>query len=283
MRLPDERSAARPARGARRGLFPSFRLPPIQRVAGRGREEGGAEPPKRRCGLAPSAEPGDHRRAAALGVDLRCGCAQRRGRPDSHFAMLQWLRERGFRTNPHVELVDSIEEVAKVVAAWETAAHRSRLRDRRRRDQGRLVRPAAAARCAARAATVGARVQVGADDGADEAAQDPDPRGSHRRSQPVGAARASRGRRRHRLARDAPQRGGHQPKGDPRGRSRDRPAGRRRDPAGRRCRGRARPRDEAFQDADTLPALRCRGRETRGRGHAPLPEPRLSRRAGWRR
>ena len=39
--------------------------------------------------------------------------------PDSHFAMLQWLRERGFRTNPHVELVESIEAVATVVAAWE--------------------------------------------------------------------------------------------------------------------------------------------------------------------
>jgi DNA ligase (NAD+) len=39
--------------------------------------------------------------------------------PDSHFAMLQWLRARGFRTNPHVELVGSIEEVATVVAAWE--------------------------------------------------------------------------------------------------------------------------------------------------------------------
>jgi DNA ligase (NAD+) len=39
--------------------------------------------------------------------------------PDSHHAMLQWLRERGFRTNPHVELVDSIEQVAEVVAAWE--------------------------------------------------------------------------------------------------------------------------------------------------------------------
>ena len=39
--------------------------------------------------------------------------------PDSQYAMLQWLRERGFRTNPHVELVESIEEVASVVAGWE--------------------------------------------------------------------------------------------------------------------------------------------------------------------
>jgi len=39
--------------------------------------------------------------------------------PDSHFAMLQWLREHGFRTNPHVELVESVEHVSAVVADWE--------------------------------------------------------------------------------------------------------------------------------------------------------------------
>ncbi len=39
--------------------------------------------------------------------------------PDSHYAMLQWLRGRGFRTNPHVERVESIEEVSAVVAGWE--------------------------------------------------------------------------------------------------------------------------------------------------------------------
>ena len=50
------------------------------------------------------------------------------------------------------------------------APRRARLRDRRHRDQGRLVRPAAAARRAARAAALGARLQVGADDGRDEAA-----------------------------------------------------------------------------------------------------------------
>ena len=39
--------------------------------------------------------------------------------PDSHFAMLRWLREHGFRTNPHVELVESVDEVSAVVADWE--------------------------------------------------------------------------------------------------------------------------------------------------------------------
>ena len=50
-----------------------------------------------------------------------------------------------------------------------TSRGRARLRDRRHRDQGRLVRPAAAARRAARAAALGARLQVGADDRPDDA------------------------------------------------------------------------------------------------------------------
>ena len=39
--------------------------------------------------------------------------------PDTQFETLQWLRERGFRTNPYVERFDSIEEVAKAVERWE--------------------------------------------------------------------------------------------------------------------------------------------------------------------
>src|SRR6266576_519800 len=47
-------------------------------------------------------------------------------------------------------------------------AQRPRLRDRRDRDQGRLVRAAVPPRLAARAPSLGASVQVGAADGADE-------------------------------------------------------------------------------------------------------------------
>ena len=163
------------------------------------------------------------------------------------------------------------------------AAHRARLRDRRDRRQGRLVRPAGPARRAARAAALGPRLQVGADDRPDEAAQDRDPGRPHGRAEPVGDPRARQRRRRHDLARDAPQRGGHQPQGDPRGRPGDRPARRRRDPAGRRARRPAREGHEGVPDARALPALRRRDRQARGRGHAPLPEPRAVRRAGWRR
>jgi hypothetical protein len=80
----------------------------------------------------------------------------------------------------------------------------------------------------------------------------------------VGAARAGRGRRGDHLARDAAQRGGHQPQADPRGRPRDRAAGRGRDPADRRPGRRAPARHERVPDADSLPALRPRSREAGG-------------------
>ena len=39
--------------------------------------------------------------------------------PTSHFAMLDWLRTHGFRTNPHAERLETIEEVAAACARWE--------------------------------------------------------------------------------------------------------------------------------------------------------------------
>jgi DNA ligase (NAD+) len=37
----------------------------------------------------------------------------------THSETLQWLRERGFRTNPYAERIESIEEIAKACAEWE--------------------------------------------------------------------------------------------------------------------------------------------------------------------
>ena len=39
--------------------------------------------------------------------------------PDTHFAMLGWLRERGFRTNPHAERLGTMGEVAAACEQWE--------------------------------------------------------------------------------------------------------------------------------------------------------------------
>ena len=40
--------------------------------------------------------------------------------PDTHFEMLAWLRERGFRTNPHAERFETIDEVAAACESWES-------------------------------------------------------------------------------------------------------------------------------------------------------------------
>jgi DNA ligase (NAD+) len=39
--------------------------------------------------------------------------------PTSHWEALAWLRERGFRTNPHAQRLESIGEVADACEAWE--------------------------------------------------------------------------------------------------------------------------------------------------------------------
>ena len=48
------------------------------------------------------------------GVGVHGGAA-----PESQWETLAWLRERGFRTNPHAERAETIEEVAEACAAWE--------------------------------------------------------------------------------------------------------------------------------------------------------------------
>jgi DNA ligase (NAD+) len=39
--------------------------------------------------------------------------------PESQWEMLDWLREHGFRTNPHAERLETIDEVAEACSAWE--------------------------------------------------------------------------------------------------------------------------------------------------------------------
>jgi DNA ligase (NAD+) len=48
------------------------------------------------------------------GVGVHGGAA-----PETQWETLAWLRERGFRTNPHAERAETIEEVAEACAAWE--------------------------------------------------------------------------------------------------------------------------------------------------------------------
>ena len=111
---------------------------------------------------------------------------------ETQFEMLEWLREHGLRTNPFAERLDVDRRGRRRLRRVGEAPAGARLRDRRRRDQGRLARPAATARSPPLAAALGARVQVGADDGGDAAARDPHPRRPHRRAQSVGDHGAGR-------------------------------------------------------------------------------------------
>ena len=163
-RMRGRRAPPAVARGAGRGLPAALRLPRAERAAGRDEPEARAEPAQRRRRLGAAEELGDHRRPPALRLDLRRRPARTASTSTAQCEMLEWLRERGFRTNPYAERLESVEDVAEACRGLGDAAGRARLRDRRDRDQGRLARPAATARRAPRPAALGARVQVGADD-----------------------------------------------------------------------------------------------------------------------
>ena len=155
---------------------------------------------------------------------------------ETHSETLAWLREHGFRTNPHVERLESLETVWERCRDWETRRRELDYEidgivikvdsiDQERRLGALHDRPrwARAYKWAPMTATT-------------RLLEDQHPGRPHRCAQPVGDARAGRGRRRDSVDGDAAQRGGHQPQADPRGRRRDRAARRRRDPAGRGAR-----------------------------------------------
>ena len=143
------RRPAGAARGARRGVPADLRLPRAERAARRDGAEARPEPAQRRRRLAPAeglarSPPRGRSRCGPTGSAAARGSSSR-----SHWETLAWLREHGFRTNPHAERLDSIEEVAKACRRLGAQAQRARLRDRRDRDQGRLATPSrpCSARC----------------------------------------------------------------------------------------------------------------------------------------
>ena len=269
--------AAVASRGARRGVHAARGLPRVERAPRRRRQADLAESAQRRRRLA-AAE--GLRRSPRRGRSRSGSTARATARGSitlsTHSETLQWLRERGLRTNP-LRGAHRVDRRGRCEPCAEWELRRTELDyeidgivikvdsfDQQRRLGALHGRPRWAR--AFKWAPMTAMTRLN---------EIRDPRRPHGRAQPVGAARAGRGRRRHDLARDAAQRGGHQPQGHPRRRRRDRAARRRRDPADRRPGGQAPPRDEAVQDADAVPALRDRRREAGGRGDAPLPEPRL--------
>ena len=81
--------------------------------------EARAEPAQRRRRLAAPEELGDHRRPAALHLGLRRRLPRGRRVRDAVRRRSSGCAERGFRTNPYAERLESIEDVAAACIAWE--------------------------------------------------------------------------------------------------------------------------------------------------------------------
>ena len=92
--------------------FPLSGFRALQRAPQRDRQEAGAEPAQRCRGVAAADELRDHRRPAALGLGVRRRRARGPRARHRSTEMLTWLREHGFRTNPHAERLETIDEVA---------------------------------------------------------------------------------------------------------------------------------------------------------------------------
>ena len=120
MRLPDGEAPPARGRGARRDLPAAVGLPGAERAARRRRARSSAPNPRnaaagslRQLDSSVTAE-----RPLAIWV---YGSGYREGiAVESQWELLQWLNERGFRTNPFAERLESIEAVAEACRAWET-------------------------------------------------------------------------------------------------------------------------------------------------------------------
>ena len=122
------RRRARAARGARRDLLPALAasLASTRRRSPRARSPRrtrATQRPARSGSSTPRSRPsGRCRSGSTASARARASC------PATQAEMLDWLREHGFRTNPHAERVETIEEVAEAAAPGRRAAPSSTTR-----------------------------------------------------------------------------------------------------------------------------------------------------------
>ena len=161
---PDARSRRdRAARGAGRGLHAAVRVPCFERAARLRGQETDPESTQRRRRLAAPEGSGDHGRAPSpvLGVRHR---RARRGRAHLALADPRVAEDARLPDQPVRRAARDDRSGCKGMPRLGAEARRTRLRDRRDRDQGRRLCAAADARRASSATTLGARLQMGADD-----------------------------------------------------------------------------------------------------------------------
>ena len=136
--------------------IPSRRL--NERGAAEGGQAGRTQSPQRGRRLAPPAEPEHHRRAQLLSIWVYGFGSHRRRRVRRASAeAIAWLRDRGLRTNPHVERLRD-DRLGRAASAheWETGKRQELDYEiDGYRHQGRLDRPAALASARSTTARVG--------------------------------------------------------------------------------------------------------------------------------
>ncbi len=120
LHAPRRRRPAAAARGARRGLLPALRL----RALNERRSRPGQKPaPNPRNAAAGSLRQKDSRRSrpsAPLAVWVYGVGAARASTRETHWETLEWLRERGFRTNPLRSGSNRSRRSPRRAPAWET-------------------------------------------------------------------------------------------------------------------------------------------------------------------
>ena len=273
---PGPPARARRARRPRRGLHAQGRVRADQRRARGGRACAlYANPRNSGAGSLRQIDPHGHRRPPAVGLVLPAGRGRRDRRRPRPSALAR-LAALGFPVNPDREPGLDIEGVIAFTERWREARHAPAVRDRRRRRQGRPVRPAGAARDGQPGAALGDRLQVPARAGrgvrrGHRPVRRPDRDADAGRPPDAGQGRGLDGR-----PGDAPQPRRGPAQGHPDRRLGRPPEGRRRHPRGRPADRRAADRRRArVRDARALPGLRHAGRP--GRGRRPRSTARTSR------
>ena len=269
MRLARRRSAERP-RGPRRDVPAGQGVRGAERASSLEAGAAGVREPAQRCGrLAPAEGPEGDRvaAAAALGALVRRCRGHRRSTRTTRF--LAWAASAGLPVPPTTERASTRStRCTRSSEHWEEHRHTVDWEIDGVGDQGRPDRPAGELGATSHAPRWAIAYKFPPEERTALLQEDRRAHRPHRQGDAVRGARARVRRRRDDHVRDAAQRGRGPAQGRPRGRHRDRAAGRRRDPRDRRAGAVEAEEERAALDDARRPATSCGTPLVRDEGEA---------------